>query len=314
MPHAAPAAAAARAGMTQQHALPAWPPLFDAHCHLADARLAHCAHAVLDEARTDAGVAHAVVNGTCEADWPSVAAFAAAAPRGVVIPSFGLHPWRVADASSCWEEALEAALAAHPRAALGEAGLHAGVDCAASAAQQDAALRTQLTLATSARRPLSLHCVGAPAALLDALRACAPPAGYGDTGLLLHGYSGSAEMVPRLAALGACFSFSAALASWSPARAAATLRAVPDDRLLLETDAPDGLPRRGVALVLRHAPQRGDDDDDDAVDNSSAVLPRFDAPALCGCSGGRDGCAPAPLNHPVRAIRAGAHVGCLRCR
>jgi TatD DNase family protein len=304
-PHAAPAAAAARAGMTQPAA---WPPLFDAHCHLGDARVAHCAQALLAQARADAGVAHAVVNGTCEADWAAVADLAAAAPRGVVIPSFGLHPWRVADASPRWADALEAALAAHPRAALGEAGLHAGGACAASLAQQDVALRTQLALATRTRRPLSLHCVGAPAALYDALRACAPPDGYARTGLLLHGYSGSAEMIPRFAALGACFSFSATLASWSPARAAATLRAVPDDRLLLETDAPDGLPRRGAPtpLALRHAPppppppQCGDD----VAAQASAQSLRFGTPP-CGCGGGHSGCASAPLNHPVRARACG---------
>jgi TatD DNase family protein len=234
-------------------------PLFDVHCHAADARLAHCDMlSLLDEARA-VGVRQLVVNGTCEGDWARVAELADT-HRGSVIASFGLHPWRVAAATPRWADELQAVLMRHPRAALGEAGLHhgrSGAGCDATAAQQAAALATQLRMATQLRRPISLHCVRASGALHEQLLAACPKAsGYHDTGLLLHGYSGSAEMVPRFAALGAHFSFSAALGGMAPARAAALVRAVPDDRLLLETDAPDGLPRGdgGVGMQLRYAP------------------------------------------------------------
>jgi TatD DNase family protein len=272
--------------------------LFDAHCHAADARLAHCAAALLAEAR-GAGVRHCVVNATCEQDWPAVAALAAAHPDQVVA-SYGVHPWRAHACSPRWRDALEAALTAAPRAALGEAGLHAGGGAEADAATQAAVLREQLSLAARLRRPLSLHCVRAFGPLYDALLAAAPAGGF-QAGLLLHSYSGSAEMIPRFAQLGACFSFSATLASMAPARAAALLAAVPDARLLLETDAPDGLPRAGAhgaeALPLQHAPPP-----------TRALA--FDAPPGCGC-GGDDSCGherqrarePPPLNHPARAPR-----------
>jgi TatD DNase family protein len=221
--------------------------LFDAHCHLADARLAHCdMRALLDDAAA-AGVRHLVVNGTCEGDWPRVAALADS--QRAVVPSYGRHPWRVAAASPRWAESLQAALVRQPRAALGEAGLHHGTGCDASPAQQAEALATQLGVAVQLRRPVALHCVRAQGAMHDALLAAAPASGFLDTGLLLHGYSGSAEMVPRFAALGAHFSFSAALGGMAEARAAALVRAVPDERLLLETDAPDGLPRGGSAAL-----------------------------------------------------------------
>ena len=164
--------------------------LFDAHCHLGDARLSHAnLGELLDEARA-AGVRHLVVNGTCEGDWPRVAALADS--HCCVMPSFGLHPWRVATASPRWEETLQEALERHPRAAVGEAGLHHGAGCDATPTQQAAALATQLRLAAQLRRPVALHCVRAQGALYDTLHAASPPGGFADTGVLLHSYSGSA--------------------------------------------------------------------------------------------------------------------------
>jgi TatD DNase family protein len=271
--------------------------LFDAHCHLADARLAHCADALLQAARSEHGVRHCVVNGTCERDWPAVAALAARHPS-VVLPSFGLHPWRVHECTADWQDVLEAALTAHPGAALGEAGLHAGGGATASATQQAAALEAQLALATRLRRPISLHCVQAFEPMHAALLAAAPPSGYRDSGLLLHGYSGSAEMVRRFVALGAHFSFSATLGSMAARRAAALLAAVPDDRILLETDAPDGLPRRGSAplpLPLLHAPP------------AASALAFGTLPCGCDDEAAANGCEQQqrPLNHPVRGTTLG---------
>ena len=271
--------------------------LYDAHCHLADARLAHCDLRALVREACDAGVRHLVVNGTCEGDWAAVATLARSVP-GVVVPAFGLHPWRVAAASPQWAETLQAALERHPHAALGECGLHHGAGCEATPQQQAAALATQLGLAAQLRRPATLHCVRAQGAIHDALLAAAPPAG--SSGLLLHGYSGSAEMVPRFAALGAHFSFSAALGSMAPARAQALVRAIPDDLLLLETDAPDGLARGSAAVQLLYAPAapqrlafgmppcRCDEGEDEADDAQATYAPPREAP---------------PLNHPA-SLRA----------
>jgi len=73
--------------------------LFDAHNHIASPSLApHIATILADYEK--AGIAHAVVNGTEESDWPTVAALcssnlqhsvSASGPR--LLPSYGLHPW-----------------------------------------------------------------------------------------------------------------------------------------------------------------------------------------------------------------------------
>lgn len=65
---------------------------YDAHNHLQDERFAGRQRELMVEARR-AGVARMVVNGSCEEDWPQVAALAREFPE--VLPSFGYHPWYV---------------------------------------------------------------------------------------------------------------------------------------------------------------------------------------------------------------------------
>ncbi len=63
-------------------------PLYDAHNHLQDDRLAPTLEAVLAALERE-HVAKMVVNGSCEEDWPQVLALAR--QHSQVIPSFGCH-------------------------------------------------------------------------------------------------------------------------------------------------------------------------------------------------------------------------------
>ncbi|PRQ43294.1 putative exodeoxyribonuclease I [Rosa chinensis] len=76
-------------------------------------------------------------------------------------------------------------------------------------------------------------------------------------GFLLHSFLGSAEMVPEFANLGGYFSFSGFLMSMKASKAKRMLKAVPFDRILLETDAPDALPKSEESEPLQ--PVEGDD-------------------------------------------------------
>ncbi|KAK2988774.1 hypothetical protein RJ640_025933 [Escallonia rubra] len=62
-------------------------------------------------------------------------------------------------------------------------------------------------------------------------------------GVILHSYLGSADMVPEFTKLGAYFSFSGFLTSMKENKANKMLKVVPSERILLETDAPDALPK-----------------------------------------------------------------------
>jgi len=212
--------------------------LYDAHNHLQDERLAPHRAEILP-ALTAAGVRRMVVNGSCEGDWPAVAELARRDAR--VLPSFGYHPWYVRARTPDWQAKLAEQLDALP-AAIGEIGLDKwilekpGAD-AAPLPEQEEVFVWQLRLAAERNRPASIHCLKAWGPLVEILRREPRPR----CGFVLHSYGGPKELVAPLAALGAYFSLPGYFAHERKQRQREAFRAVPPDRLLLETDAPDQL-------------------------------------------------------------------------
>jgi TatD DNase family protein len=200
--------------------------LFDSHNHLQ--RFVRPAE-VVGEMRA-AGVAGCVVNGTAEEDWQAVADLAAEFPD-FVRPAYGLHPWQAHRRSGKWLAQLEKRLVA--TASVGEIGLDGWIARPALEVQREVFL-PQLALARERRLPVTLHALKAWEPLFDAFRAEAPPERF-----LLHSFGGSPELVKRLADLGAWFSFSGHFLHPRKAKVREAFRAVPQDRLLVETDAPD---------------------------------------------------------------------------
>ena len=227
---------------------PAKLPLFDAHNHLQDSWLTpHRTQMFADLASVP--LARAVVNGTCQADWPDVATLAH--EHAFVLPSFGLHPWNVGNATASWRDDLLGALGPHrapgARVAIGEIGLDRWIlDRArpndsrlaglrrASLDEQIDAFTWQLALAAERNLPVTIHCLDAWGALLDVLRhSPLPPRGF-----LLHAYGGSAELARDFHALGAYFSFNGYFLGERQTARRAVFATLPVDRLLVETDAP----------------------------------------------------------------------------
>lgn len=198
------------------------------------------------EARS-AGVVGMAVNGSCEADWEAVAVLARAFPE--VIPSFGYHPWFVAERSAIWEEELERWLGQFPNAGVGEVGLdrwREGLDLVSQAE----VFALQMGLAVRREVPVSVHCLQAWGALWDAVRAHpVPPCGF-----LLHSYGGPVEMVGPLARSGAYFSFPGHFLHERKGRQRETFKVIPLDRLLVETDAPDQVAPESHAPRAFHLP------------------------------------------------------------
>jgi len=205
---------------------------YDAHNHLQDDRFAGRQSELL-AACAQAGVARMVVNGACESDWPQVLALARANP--MVLPSFGYHPWYVHERTPDWQKNLETFLDAIP-GAVGEIGLDRWKPELPYAGQEEVFL-AQLRLAAERNLPVSIHCLRAWGQLHDLLRDHSRPA----RGLVLHSFGGPAEMVPALARLGAYFSFPGYFLHERKLRQREAFKAVPPNRLLVETDAPDQL-------------------------------------------------------------------------
>jgi TatD DNase family protein len=219
--------------------------LYDAHNHLHDGRFAGRQRELIETA-INAGVARMVVNGSCEDDWPQVAALAREFP-GVVIPSFGYHPWYVNERSPQWKEVLRRFLSETPGAVIGEIGLDRWKPHLSYAGQEEV-FGAQLRLASDLNLPVSIHCLQAWGRLHELLRDGWVP----ERGFLLHSYGGSAEMVAPLAQLGARFSLPGFFAHERKSRQREAFQRVPPDRLLIETDAPDQLlPEERNAHPLR---------------------------------------------------------------
>lgn len=247
--------------------------LYDAHNHLQDDRFGGRQEELLAACRA-VGVVEMVVNGSGEADWPQVAALAQRFPD-VVRPSFGCHPWYVGERTPAWQEAFEGFLDRHPGAGVGEIGLDRwkpGLDLDA----QEAVFICQFHLAAKRELAVSIHCLEAWGRLYELLRTGPRLA----RGFLLHSYGGPIEMVTPLARLGAYFSLPGYFAHERKHRQRATFKAVPADRLLIETDAPD--------QRLPEAPGR------DATGPSSGA----GSVGMERCPL-RDPRTGAPLNHPA---------------
>lgn len=103
-------------------------------------------------------------------------------------------------------------------------------------AQQVAAFRGHAQLARETGLPLSIHCVKAHGTLLELLRERPLPPSA------MHAFSGSAELAEQLTKLGHYISFAANVCIPNARRVLAAARAVPDARLLIETDSPDQTP------------------------------------------------------------------------
>lgn len=205
---------------------------YDAHNHLQDARLGGDPSPLIRECAA-AGIRRMVVNGSCEEDWPAVAALARQFPE--VIPSFGYHPWYVGERTPSWRENLVAALDSVP-SAIGEIGLDRWIENADVPAQEELFI-AQLGLAAERELPASIHCLQAWGRLLEMLQAARRP----QCGFVLHSFGGPKEMIPALTKLGAYFSLPGYFAHERKARQREAFRHVPADRLLIETDAPDQL-------------------------------------------------------------------------
>ena len=212
-------------------------PLIDTHAHLADEKLYPDVDAILGRARA-AGIQAVVAIGTDAEDSGVVASLAARFPD--VYASAGVHP-HAADRATPDAFSAVRALLAHPRVvAVGETGLDYHYDFSPRIVQREAFLR-HLELSRETGKPVVVHAREADDDLIALLR----EAGQGTTGIL-HSFSGGATLLDAALELGWYASFSG-MVTFRNFTGAELARRVPDDRLLVETDAPylAPVPHRG---------------------------------------------------------------------
>jgi len=205
----------------------------DAHNHLQDPRLGESAPVIA--AMKASGVTRCVVNTTCEEDWSAVKNLAVLEPD-LIRPAYGIHPWRAHGTRPGWLEKLRALLENNPQASIGECGLDQWIGNPSLEIQLPVFL-DQLRLAREMERPMTIHCLKAWGPLFECFAESPPPSRF-----LLHSFGGSIETARRLIPMGAYFSFSGHFLHARKSAVIDVFRALPMDRILLETDAPDMLP------------------------------------------------------------------------
>jgi TatD DNase family protein len=143
-------------------------------------------------------------------------------------PALGLHPWVASEPLDSAE--LAQRLRNSGAVAVGEIGLDSKVEVSIS--RQLNVFNQQLDVAAALGHPVILHCRGAFDELISALEARPGLSG------VIHAFSRGPELARRFLDLGLYIGIGGAITRPSASRARRAAKMIPEDRLLLETDAP----------------------------------------------------------------------------
>lgn len=214
--------------------------LVDSHCHLEYKGLVEDQAGVLARAR-EAGVGAFLNISTRQREWDQV--IATADREDHVWASVGIHPHE-ADAHADLGAAALLTAAAHSKVvAIGETGLDYYYDKSDRAVQQ-ALFRTHIGVARETGLPLIVHTRDAED---DTARIIAEEMGKGAFPALIHCFTASAAFAAQMIELGLTISISGIVTFKNAKDLQAIAASLPEDRLLVETDAPflAPVPHRG---------------------------------------------------------------------
>lgn len=239
--------------------------LADSHCHLNYKGLVEDQQVVLKRARAS-GVTAMLNIATREAEWEAVIATADAHPD--VWATVGVHP-HDADAHAHIDADTLVARARHPRVVgIGETGLDYHHDHS-DRTRQRYSFRAHIAASRETQLPVVVHTRDAEE---DTLFILTDEMGKGAFPGVIHCFTASAGFADAALALGLYISVAGIVTFRSAADLQSTVKNLPIDRLLVETDAPflAPVPHRGkrgepafVADTVRFLAQlRGEGADD----------------------------------------------------
>lgn len=214
--------------------------LIDSHCHLEYKGLVEDQQGVLARARA-AGIGGFLSISTRQREWNQV--IGTAEREADVWASVGIHPHE-ADGHADMGEGALLEVAAHPRViAIGETGLDYYYDHSERETQK-ALFRRHISVARETGLPIIIHTRDAEedtaAILAEEMEQGAYPA-------LIHCFTASADFARKVLDLGLTISLSGIVTFKNAKDLQAIAAELPEDRILVETDAPflAPVPHRG---------------------------------------------------------------------
>jgi TatD DNase family protein len=212
----------------------------DSHCHLNYKGLVEDQQGVLARARA-AGVTRMLNISTRASEWDDV--IAVAERESDVMASVGIHPHE-ADVHPDVETATLVEKATHPRViGIGESGLDYYYDHSDRGRQRES-FRNHIAAARETQLPLIVHTRDAEE---DTYEILSEEMGKGGYPALIHCFTASGEFAEKVLALGLYISISGIVTFKNARDLQAAAKAIPLDRLLIETDSPflAPVPHRG---------------------------------------------------------------------
>lgn len=214
--------------------------LIDSHCHLEYKGLVEGQQGVLARAR-EAGLGGFLNISTRQCEWDQV--IGTAAREVDVWASVGIHPHE-ADAHADLGAAVLLEAAAHPKViGIGETGLDYYYDHSDRDTQQ-ALFRMHIAVARETRLPLIVHTRDAED---DTAHIIAEEMEQGAFPALIHCFTASADFARKMLDHGLMISLSGIVTFKNAKDLQAVASEIPQERILLETDAPflAPVPHRG---------------------------------------------------------------------
>ena len=202
----------------------------DTHSHIYDEAFAAEEDLAVDRASA-AHVNRIVLPDIDSTSRESMFALARRHP-GKLFPCLGLHPTSVGPG---WKEELDAVFA-HAKEGIYAIG-EIGMDCYWSrdfVKEQEEVFRAQLELAHSMDLPVIIHSRESTELIINILKDCK---GLNLRGVF-HAYSGSIETFREISRLGDWYIGIGGVLTYKKASIAETMKQIPLDRIVLETDSP----------------------------------------------------------------------------
>ncbi len=209
------------------------PFLIDSHCHFDFPEFAGQRDDILRQCVAQ-GVGAIIIPGVTANNWAAIHSLCEANPR--LFPAFGLHPYFLDQHQPSDVQSLDLWLDQHPALAVGEVGLdlYSGND---TLEQQVTLFSAQVGVAKNHQLPLIVHSRKSYDLVVKYIKQS-----HFKYGGVVHAFAGSYQQAQHLIDLGFKLGFGGAVTYDRAKKLKATLKKLPAESIVLETDAPDMAP------------------------------------------------------------------------